>query len=107
MNKSTQDKLEKLAEEFDDNKSQADMPRLYEHIDRVDLWIMAQRKQHQNYQAALAEAVEREKVLVEALDKIDDHIRIMRVEGIIDMKEMSRALKVLSDNLPDLRKPNV
>lgn len=53
---------------------------------------------------AYRESLARERVLDKALDKIDDHIRIMRVEGLIDMKEMCRALKVLSDNLPDLRK---
>lgn len=36
----------KLPPDFDENKSQASMPRRYEHIDRVDLWIMAQREYH-------------------------------------------------------------
>lgn len=34
-----------------------------------------------------------------ALESIDNHIRQMRTEGIIDMKEMIRALKVISDSL--------
>lgn len=33
--------------QFDADKSQASMPRLYEHIDRVDLWIMAQKQYHE------------------------------------------------------------
>jgi hypothetical protein len=35
------------AKEFDPHIAQRDMPRLYEHIDRVDLWIMAAKYQHQ------------------------------------------------------------
>jgi hypothetical protein len=33
------------------------------------------------------------------LDAIDNHIRQMRVDGIIDMKQMCVALKVISDGL--------
>lgn len=34
------------ADGFDENKSQGSMPRPYEHIDRVDLWVRAQRQQY-------------------------------------------------------------
>lgn len=50
--------------EFDANKSQASMPRLYEHIDRVDLWIMAQRQYHN----AAARQVEELRAEVERLE---------------------------------------
>lgn len=39
--------------EFDENKSQGSMPRLYEHIDRVDLWIMAQKVQFDQLRAEI------------------------------------------------------
>lgn len=37
------DKLRALAA-FDDNRARFDMPRRYEHIDRPDLWSMAEEK---------------------------------------------------------------
>jgi succinylarginine dihydrolase len=46
----------------------------------------------------------------DSLNKIDDHIRLMHNEGTISMKEMIRALKVLSDSLaknPDMFKGEV
>lgn len=40
---------------FDEDKSLGSMPRLYEHIERVDLWVMAQRKQHAKDAERIAE----------------------------------------------------
>jgi hypothetical protein len=34
-----------MRKDFNENASQASMPRRYEHIDRVDLWVMAQKQQ--------------------------------------------------------------
>jgi len=39
--------------------------------------------------------------LNKSLDAIDDHIRQMRVDGIITMEQMIKALKVISDNLKE------
>ncbi len=44
--------------EFDEHKSQASMPRLYEHIDRVDLWIMAQKKYQDKNSAIFKQLIE-------------------------------------------------
>lgn len=44
---------ELLAMEFDENKSQGAMPRRYELIDRVDLWIMAQKAKHEQFMKVL------------------------------------------------------
>lgn len=44
---------ELLAMEFDENKSQGAMPRRYEHVDRVDLWIMAQKAKHEQFMKAI------------------------------------------------------
>lgn len=52
----------------------------------------------QYQKAALLTEREKSKVLAEALDKIDWHIRELQNEKIISMKEMIRALKVISDN---------
>jgi len=43
---------------FDDNKSQGSMPMLYEHIDRVDLWITAQKKQYSQSSVIITELLE-------------------------------------------------
>lgn len=60
--------------EFDKNKSQGDMPRRYEHIDRVTLWIMAQRQAHaQCSKAYLAKCQEVEEL---KLDLKNSHSRI-------------------------------
>lgn len=51
----------------------------------------------------LCSEIERLKLKIGALDltlnAIDDHIRKMRVDGIIDMKQMIAALKVISDGI--------
>lgn len=41
--------------EFDRTESMRVMPRLYEHIDRVDLWVMAQKDQYERDMSAYLE----------------------------------------------------
>lgn len=60
---------EKLGK-FDGHKSQASMPRLYEHIDRVDLWITAQQKQHTKSTAIISELIEIIKLQSVTIDSI-------------------------------------
>jgi hypothetical protein len=80
--------------EFDVNKSQASMPRLYEHIDRVDLWIMAQRQYHARDKLAyekehelVMQSVDRQRQLNDAqslklanAEKVIDNL-LYRIEG--------------------------
>jgi hypothetical protein len=46
--------LTKRAGEFSENESMRVMPRLYEHIDRVDLWVMAQKQLSDQLQPRVA-----------------------------------------------------
>lgn len=59
-----------------------------------------------HYEARIAKLEAEKDAVIEklnaALDSVDDHIRKMRVEGLIDMKEMCRALKTISDKMPEL-----
>jgi hypothetical protein len=67
---------------FDENKSQGSMPRLYEHIDRVDLWVMAQRKQHAKDAERIAEL---ERQVEQSIKILKEHKPTMdHAEKVID-----------------------
>ncbi len=79
--------------EFDENKSQASMPRLYEHIDRVDLWVMAQ----QQYHNAAARQVEELRGEIERLTVENHHDYI---QWLLDENDrLSAAIRVLREGL--------
>lgn len=54
---------------FDSDRSVYKMPRLYEHIDRVDLWPQAQQAENARLMPLLELAVKIIEVQDEALDK--------------------------------------
>jgi hypothetical protein len=62
------------------------------------------KKRSEVFATGYALAEERLKVAEKALDEIDWHIRGMHNEGVITMKEMVRALKVISDSLHTIDK---
>lgn len=68
MSKTDFAELKEKLTKFDGHKSQASMPRLYEHIDRVDLWITAQQKQHTKSAAIISELIEIIEMQSEALE---------------------------------------
>lgn len=66
---------------FDEDKSQGSMPRLYEHIDRVDLWVMAQRKQHAKDAERIATLESKLADAVGALESVKDKTYTDPAEG--------------------------
>jgi DNA recombination-dependent growth factor C len=74
--------------EFDVNKSMYHMPRLYEHINRVDLWVMAQRQQH-SVNAATIEKLE------DALRRINQSLDEFDLDGM--SLDAIRAFNVIKD----------